>query len=85
MARRRSHPFSLGLALCFASSLHLLRREPDRLCPLAEEAIEKSELNREWIDGKIAAAEAALEAAGEDTRLAAAQRVNDFKAVADLL
>jgi len=40
MARRRSHPFSLGLVLCFASSLYLMRREPDRVCSLAEEAIE---------------------------------------------
>ena len=52
---------------------------------LAEEAVTKDELTREYIDGKIAAAEAALETAGDDARQAAGQRLDDFKAAADQL
>lgn len=52
---------------------------------LAEEAIERSKLDRAYIDGKISAAEAAFEAASDDTRQAAGQRLNDLKAIADQL
>ena len=52
---------------------------------LAEEAVERSGLTQEFIDGKIAAAEAALESVGDDGRQAAGQRLNDLKTVAEQL
>lgn len=52
---------------------------------LAEEAIERDALKRDWLDAKLADAEKALAAAPEHARLAAAQRVNDYRAVIDQL
>ena len=52
---------------------------------LAEEAVTKDELTREYLDGKIEAAQSAFEAAGDDTRQAAGQRLDDFKAAAEQL
>lgn len=46
---------------------------------LAEQAMPKGEATAEVLDGVLAAAEAALETAVEDTKTAAAQRVNDVK------
>lgn len=48
---------------------------------LAEEAIEREMLRRDWLDEKLSAAEAALAAAPDHARIAAAQRVNDYRAV----
>lgn len=48
---------------------------------LAEEAVEREMLKRDWLDGKLDEAEAALAAAPDHGRIAAAQRVNDYKAV----
>ncbi|MEM9062869.1 MAG: ATP synthase F1 subunit epsilon [Pseudomonadota bacterium] len=45
---------------------------------LAEEAVEGSAVTAEFLDGHVTAAEAALEAAGEDRKQAALQRLNDF-------
>ena len=52
---------------------------------LAEEAVERSGLTKEFIEGKITAAEAALESASEENRQAAGQRLNNLKAAADHL
>ena len=47
---------------------------------LAEEAVPTAEANGEWFAAKIAAAETALESAvGEEAKIIAAQRINDFK------
>lgn len=46
---------------------------------LAEQAMPKDEATAEVLGGVLAAAEAALETAVEDTKTAAAQRVNDVK------
>jgi len=47
---------------------------------LAEEAVTTAEATAEWFADKIAAAEAALEsAAGQEAKIIAAQRINDFK------
>jgi F-type H+-transporting ATPase subunit epsilon len=48
---------------------------------LAEEAIERDLLRRDWLDEKLGAAEAALAAAPDHERIAAGQRVNDYRAV----
>ncbi|MEL7467357.1 MAG: ATP synthase F1 subunit epsilon [Pseudomonadota bacterium] len=45
---------------------------------LAEEAVEGSAVTAEYLDSHVAAAESALEEAGEDRKQAAQQRVNDF-------
>ena len=58
---------------------------PDGAAVLAEEAVARSDLTREYIDGKIAQAEAALEAAGDDGRQAAGQLVDDLKTAAATL
>jgi F-type H+-transporting ATPase subunit epsilon len=47
---------------------------------LAEEAIEKADVNRSFIEAKIEAAEEALEAATPARKQAALQKLNDFKA-----
>jgi F-type H+-transporting ATPase subunit epsilon len=47
---------------------------------LAEEAVMRSDVSRDWLEGKLADAEAAVEAASDENRLALAQRVNDFRA-----
>jgi F-type H+-transporting ATPase subunit epsilon len=52
---------------------------------LAEEAIERDLLQRDWIEDKIAAAEKALADAPEHARIAAAQRVSDYRVVLDQL
>ena len=52
---------------------------------LAEEARERAEVSADWLNEKIAAAESALEAAGDDSRQAAGQRLDDFRAVAQQL
>jgi len=46
---------------------------------LAEQAMPKDEASAEVLGGVLAAAEAELEVAVEDTKTAAAQRVNDVK------
>ena len=46
---------------------------------LAEQAMPKSEATAEVVGSVLAAAEAALETAAEDSKTAAAQRVNDMK------
>lgn len=52
---------------------------------LAEEAMERSRVDRAFLDARLAEAEAALAAAPEADRTAAAQRVADFRqAVAQL-
>ncbi len=58
---------------------------PESASVLAEEALERAELSREFIEQKIAAAEEALAAAPDHARAAAAQRVNDFRAALDLV
>ena len=58
---------------------------PDGAAVLAEEAVERSKLTREFIDAKIEAAESALEHASDETRMAAGQRLNDMKTVAEQL
>jgi len=53
---------------------------------LAEEALERSALTREFLDAKIAEAEEALaEAKGTDRFTSAAQRLNDFRGLAHIL
>ena len=52
---------------------------------LAEEAVERSSLTKEFIEGKITAAEAALESVSDENRQAADQRLNNLKAAADQL
>ncbi len=53
---------------------------------LAEEAVERSALTREFLDAKIAEAEEALaEAKGTDRYTPAAQRLNDFRGLAHIL
>ncbi len=52
---------------------------------LAEEAVERSSLTKEFIEGKITAAEAALESVSDENRQAAGQRLNNLKAAADHL
>lgn len=52
---------------------------------LAEEAVERSSLTKEFIEGKITAAEAALESVSDENRQAAGQRLNNLKAAADQL
>ncbi len=47
---------------------------------LAEEAIEKSEVTRAYIEEKITAAEQALEDAPASRKQAALQKLNDYKA-----
>lgn len=52
----------------------------DNASILAEEAVTTAEANGEWFAAKIAEAEAALEsAAGEEAKIIAAQRINDFR------
>ncbi len=58
---------------------------PDSASVLAEEAVERSALERGWLAQKIEEAEAALKSAPDEARAAAALRLNDMKAAADLL
>ncbi|RMH46061.1 MAG: ATP synthase F1 subunit epsilon [Alphaproteobacteria bacterium] len=55
---------------------------PEAVTVLAEEAVERSEVTREMLDRLIAAAEKAADSAGEDTRIAAQQRLSDFRTLA---
>ena len=48
---------------------------------LAEQAIEGEGVSSDWLDERIAEAETALEAAGEDRKQAARQRLDDFQAI----
>jgi F-type H+-transporting ATPase subunit epsilon len=52
---------------------------------LAEEAMERESLTRDMLEARIRAAEAALAAAPEADRTAAAQRVSDFRNAAAVL
>lgn len=52
---------------------------------LAEEAVERSMLERDWLASKLSEAEAALEVAPEHGKIAASQRVYDFRAALDQL
>lgn len=52
---------------------------------LAEEAVERDALSRDWLDEKLAEAQTALEGAPDYARIAAGQKVNDFKAAIDQL
>jgi F-type H+-transporting ATPase subunit epsilon len=55
---------------------------PKAVSVLAEEAVEKAQVTRAMLDRLVAEAEKAAEIAGEDTKIAAALRVNDLKAIA---
>ena len=57
----------------------------EKVSILAEEAVERSALTRDFLDAKTADAEAALAAAADDQRLALAQRAADFRAAAGQL
>jgi hypothetical protein len=48
---------------------------------LAEEALERSAVNRAFIEGKIAQAEQALADAAPARKQAAMQKLNDYKAL----
>lgn len=48
---------------------------------LAEEAVEGDAVDQAWLDAQVTASEAALADAGEDRKLAAQQRLNDFIAL----
>ena len=52
---------------------------------LAEEAIERDALRRDWLDERLSAAEQAASAAPDHMKIAASQRVNDYRAVIDQL
>jgi F-type H+-transporting ATPase subunit epsilon len=58
---------------------------PEATSVLAEEAVERDALKREWLEEKLQEAEAALEAAPDHARIAAGQKVNDFKVALDQL
>lgn len=57
----------------------------DAAIVLAEEAVERDRLDRRFLDERLAQAEAALAAAPAEARMAAGQRVNDFRTVIDQL
>jgi F-type H+-transporting ATPase subunit epsilon len=57
----------------------------EAIAVLAEEAMPRADLTREFIDAKIAAAEEALANAGDDNRTAAAQRLNDLRGLPQTL
>lgn len=48
---------------------------------LAEQAIERADATRPWVEAQIAEAEAAVAAAPDAARLAAQQRLNDYRGV----
>jgi F-type H+-transporting ATPase subunit epsilon len=52
---------------------------------LAEEAVERAMLKREFLDAKLAEAEEAAAQASDETRTAANQLVNDFRSAIALL
>jgi F-type H+-transporting ATPase subunit epsilon len=57
---------------------------PTATAVLAEEAVERSAMRRDWLDEKLAEAEKAFEIAAEEDKIAAAQKVNDFKSAIEL-
>jgi len=52
---------------------------PEAVSLLAEEAVARADMSRAFLEQKLADAEAALTAAPEDAKAAAALRVNDFR------
>ena len=52
---------------------------------LAEEALPKADVTRDWLDAKLKAAEGEIEIAEGDAKIAAGIRLNDLKAVAGQL
>ncbi len=52
---------------------------------LAEEAVARGDLSREWLDARIQSAEQELADAAEDRKMAAGQRVMDFRNVLGIL
>jgi F-type H+-transporting ATPase subunit epsilon len=54
----------------------------EKVSILAEEAVERADLSRDFVEARTAAAEAALAAASDDMRIALAQRVADFRMAA---
>lgn len=52
---------------------------------LAEEAVARGDLTREWIDARIQIAEQALADAADDRKLGAGQRVLDFRNMIEIL
>jgi F-type H+-transporting ATPase subunit epsilon len=58
---------------------------PEAATVLAEEAIESARIDRGFLNEKLAEAEAALADAPDGAKIAAGQRVNDFRAIIDQL
>ena len=54
---------------------------PEGATVLAEEALPKADVTREWLDAKLKEAEEAHAITGEKGKTAAALRINDFKAL----
>ena len=54
---------------------------PEGASILAEQAVPRDELDREWLDARIAEAESAAEAAEGADKAATGQRLNDFRAI----
>jgi F-type H+-transporting ATPase subunit epsilon len=50
---------------------------------LAEEAVGRDQVRRDWLEAKLAEAEAALSSAMEADKIAAGQKVYDFRAALD--
>lgn len=50
---------------------------------LADEAVEAGDVNRAWLDDKVAEAEKAHADAEDDRRQAALQKLNDYKTLAE--
>lgn len=57
----------------------------DAASVLAEQAVERPMLKRDFLDAKLAEAEEAAAQASDETRTAANQRVNDFRSAIALL
>ena len=57
----------------------------DTVSVLAEEALPRAEVNREWIDARMQAAEQELADAPDDRKRAAGQRVMDFRNIIEQL
>ena len=58
---------------------------PEATAILAEEAVERTELTREFLDARIEAAKTAHENATDETRQAANQRYSDLHVIAEQL
>jgi len=63
----------------------LVEVSADAVAVLAEEAVPADEVSADWLAEKIAAAEKAVEDAGEDRKQLEAQRLADFRFAADHL